>query len=124
MLFNPYRSNVCFNFIFIERELILKLRPTDYYDRTTPIVDDIAVPTFVLNSADDPFFNRDVFPSELDCSDKNDGVPIKIVRTEYGGHLGHLFHFVDEDGDAAKPVASFAPMQLAKFLDHIHNNSN
>merc|ERR1711957_130451 len=95
----------------------------DYYDKSAslPVVDLIAVPTFVLNAADDPFFDPTGFPFEKDCTDKNDGAPVRLVRTEKGGHLGHLFHCVDNPAD--RRVASFAPMELARFLDHVHDSS-
>ena len=96
----------------------------DYYDQSAslPVVDSIAVPTYVLNAADDPFFNPDSFPFEKDCTYENAGAPIKLSRTEHGGHLGHLFHRVDKESTFDKRVASFAPMELARFLDHVHMN--
>lgn len=93
----------------------------DYHRQSAslPYLDQIAVPTFVLNAADDPLFNPDYFPWEKDCA--IGGVaPIKLCRTKDGGHLGHLFH-VHEGGD--KPVSSFAPMQLASFINHVHENT-
>jgi len=94
----------------------------DYYDKSAslPVVDNIAVPTFVLNAADDPFFNPDYFPWEKDCD--ADGIaPLKLARTEYGGHLGHLFHRIEENEEI--PIASFAPMELARFLQHVHSSN-
>lgn len=92
----------------------------DYYEKTASfyVVDDIAVPTFVLNAEDDPFFNPDKFPWDKDC--ENGGkAPLKLVRTQHGGHLGHLFHMLGND--STTPVSSFAPMQLGRFLAHVHN---
>lgn len=92
----------------------------DYYDKSAslPVIDRIAVPTFVLNAKDDPFFNPDHFPWEKDC-EIGGLAPIKLMRTENGGHLGHLFHYTDS-GSTSRPVSSFAPMELARFLAHIH----
>ena len=94
----------------------------DYYDKSASlrVVDYIAVPTYVINAADDPFFDAQYFPFDKDCTNKIDGAPLKLERTKYGGHLGHLFHYVDK-GSSSK-VASFAPMELARFLDHVHTN--
>merc|ERR1712045_251125 len=67
----------------------------DYYRKTAslPLLDEIAVPTFILNAADDPFFNPDFFPWEKDCDRGNNVVaPIKMQRTMTGGHLGFMFH--------------------------------
>lgn len=93
----------------------------EYYDKSAslPVIDRIAVPTFVLNAKDDPFFNPDHFPWEKDC-EIGGLAPIKLVRTENGGHLGHLFHCIDSG--ISKPVSSFAPMELARFLSHVQRN--
>lgn len=90
----------------------------DYYRKSAslPVIDQIAVPTFVLNAADDPFFNRDTFPFEKDCGEAGGVAPLKLVRTEAGGHLGHLFHISEDD---IKPTSSFMPIELARFISHI-----
>lgn len=99
----------------------------DYYDKSAslPVIDYIAVPTYVINAADDPFFNPVFFPYEKDCENPNNGgAPLKLTRTEHGGHLGHMFHHVDKEElkEKPQPVASFVPMELARFLDHVHTN--
>mmetsp|Transcript_27580 Transcript_27580/g.63234 ORF Transcript_27580/g.63234 Transcript_27580/m.63234 type:complete len:472 (-) Transcript_27580:296-1711(-) len=97
----------------------------DYYDQSAslPVVDSIAVPTYILNAVDDPFFDPDFYPIEKDCEGKSDGAPVKFVRTKHGGHLGHMFHVVDEDFcNTNSCIASFAPMELARFLEHVHAN--
>ena len=98
----------------------------DYFDRSASlnVVDDIAVPTLVLNAADDPFFSTTWFPWHKD-SERGGKAPLKLVKTEEGGgHLGHLFHMFDDD-DKEKyrheyPVASFALSELGRFISHVH----
>jgi predicted alpha/beta-fold hydrolase len=99
----------------------------DYFEQSSSIavVDDIAVPTFVLNAADDPFFSTTFFPWDKDC-EVGDGVaPVKLVRTAHGGHLGHLFHQVDSEEyyDNEPPVASFALSELGRFINHVHTRT-
>jgi predicted alpha/beta-fold hydrolase len=101
----------------------------DYYRQSAalPVVDQIAVPTFVLNAVDDPFFHKDKFPWEKDAS--NGGIaPLKLSRTEHGGHLGHLFHVRgvqnnDNDNEDGVPSTSFMPVELARFIDHVHKSN-
>ena len=89
----------------------------DYYRQSAslPVIDRIAVPTFVLNAADDPFFNTDKFPWEKDC-EVGGIAPIKLVQTSEGGHIGHLFHLVEGD---KIPTSSFMPIELARFVSHV-----
>jgi len=89
----------------------------DYYKQSAslPVIDKIAVPTFVLNAADDPFFDSDKFPWEKDC-EVGGIAPIKLVRTDEGGHIGHLFHLHNEEN---KPTSSFMPIELARFISHV-----
>ena len=90
-----------------------------------PLTDDIAVPTFVLNSCDDPFFSETFFPWDKDC-EKGGVAPLKLVRTPKGGHLGHMFHInrpnehEGKEGKEEKPVASFALSELGRFINHVH----
>jgi len=99
----------------------------DYYQQTSCIyfLDGIAVPTLVLNAADDPFFDPDFFPWEKGCDFRGgDGtLPIKLVQTENGGHLGYMFHQPD-GGDVVGSVgmkSSWMPTELARFVRHIHD---
>jgi len=102
----------------------------DYFEKSASltVVDDIAVPTFVLNAADDPFFSTTFFPWHKDC-ERGGAAPLKLVRTEEGGgHLGHLFHRLseteDENYDEEKiPVASFALSELGRFINHVHTKT-
>ncbi len=102
----------------------------DYYRQTASldVVERIAVPTYVLNAADDPFFTRHFFPWEQDC-DRGGVAPLKLMRTEKGGHLGHLFHRPNseesEEGTTkTQPTSSFMPMELARFIKHVHKRGN
>ena len=92
----------------------------DYYDKiaSCDVMDQIAVPTFALNAADDPFFNQNIF--EKDCS-RGGTSPLKLVRTNHGGHLGHLFHVTKDDRTGA--VAFFLQIELGWFIEHIHDSS-
>jgi predicted alpha/beta-fold hydrolase len=101
----------------------------DYYDKSAslPLIDKIAVPTFVLNAADDPFFSETFFPWDLD-SERGGVAPLKLVKTEKGGgHLGHLFHQLSEEEkekfNVEYPVTSFALSELGRFLHHVHTEN-
>ena len=111
----------------------------DYYQKTSSInyLNDIAVSTYLLGANDDPFMDSTVWP--LQASREHGGVaPLKLHRTDYGGHLGYCFHQVDtaddpllmmqktsdvnnnpDDDDSAPP--SWAPRELARFLEHVHD---
>ena len=104
----------------------------DYFEKSAslPLTDDIAVPTFVLNACDDPFFSETFFPWNKDC-ERGGVAPLKLVRTPKGGHLGHFFHmdnrsdeYEGEEGKEKKkeekPVASFALSELGRFINHVH----
>jgi len=108
----------------------------DYYEKTSSIhsLDHIAVPTLILNAADDPFFDPTVWPVDKSC-DNNQKVgsapPVKLLRSDFGGHLGFCFHQVaDPDDDrlvrqqhnhkTAPP--SWAALQLARFVSHVERD--
>eukprot|EP00978_Attheya_sp_CCMP212_P015829 scaffold40970_cov49-Attheya_sp.AAC.2 len=100
----------------------------DYYRQCSCLrfLDGISVPSFVVNAGDDPFFDNTFFP--WDKSVDHGGVaPIKMVRTDHGGHLGFMFHqsSTDDNGgriDTNKPPASWMPMELARFIEHVHSH--
>jgi predicted alpha/beta-fold hydrolase len=103
----------------------------DYFEKSAslPLIDKIAVPTFVLNAADDPFFSKTFFPWDKDC--ENGGIaPMKLERTEYGGHLGHMFCMPTTEPKTTRnqeeeiPVASFALSELGRFIDHVHTKTS
>lgn len=103
----------------------------DYFEKSAslPLIDKIAVPTYVLNAADDPFFSKTFFPWDKDC--ENGGIaPMKLERTKYGGHLGHMFSMsttvpiTAKNQEEVKPVASFALSELGRFIDHVHTKTS
>ena len=95
----------------------------DYYRKTNCInfLDDIQVPTLIMNAADDPFFDPSFFPTEFSCHSaegRKKQSPISMVRTEYGGHLGYMFHQRDENESDMEEV-SFMPTELARLIKHV-----
>ena len=95
----------------------------DYYRKTNCInfLDDIRVPTLIVNAADDPFFDPDFFPTEFCCHSaegRSKRSPISMVRTEHGGHLGYMFHQKDGNESDMEDV-SFMPAELARFVKHV-----
>jgi uncharacterized protein len=95
----------------------------DYYRQTNCLrfLDDIRVPTIIMNAADDPFFDPDFFPFEKGCHSyegRQKHSPITLVRTQHGGHLGFMFH-KDEKGEIENKDVSFMPQELARFVDHV-----
>jgi len=96
----------------------------DYYRKNNCLIflDAICVPTFVLNAADDPFFDPAFFPWEKGCDSlegQNTQSPIKLKRTDHGGHLGYMFHQIsDSDKDNNQDV-SFMPFELSRFINHV-----
>lgn len=87
----------------------------DYYDQSAALneIEDIAVPLYVLNAQDDPFFRFSERPSLPPV--------VRFEQTPYGGHLGHLFHQIKQD-DGSSRVSSFAPIEMARFLNHVQEN--
>ena len=104
----------------------------DYYDQTSSIhfLDTIAVPTFILNAEDDPFLDSTVWPVEKTCGEGG-SLPLVMVRSRYGGHLGYLLHqvtaFADDDDDHSDQrwrdpgSPSWAANELGRFLGHVHH---
>ena len=96
----------------------------DYYQKTSSIhfLEDITVPTLILNAADDPFFDPNVWPLEksFEYGGKS---PVKMVRTDIGGHLGFCFHKVDPDDERLiNKTPSWASMEASRFLIHIESH--
>lgn len=93
----------------------------DYYRQTSSIrfVDGIAVPTLVVSAEDDPLFDSSVCPMERSV-EQGGAVPLKVVRTKYGGHLGYIFHQPGQDENAG--VASWISTELARFVEHVHEH--
>lgn len=101
----------------------------DYYRKTSCgyFLDGICVPTYVVNAKDDPFFTPDYVPwDKVHGGESGDdfiggGAPVKIAFTEEGGHLGYIFHQVEEEGkDEESDKASWISEELARFVDHAH----
>jgi uncharacterized protein len=103
----------------------------DYYRQTSSIyyLQNITVPTFVLNAQDDPFFNNTIWPDHWSV-DNGGTLPIKMVHTPYGGHLGYYFHRQDVapnvTGGSNRPdvVPSWSIMELGRFLAHVKESSS
>ena len=100
----------------------------DYYRKTSCgyYLESIAVPTYVVNARDDPFFDSSYVPWDKvyggesgDDTGNNGGAPVNIVFTDEGGHLGYIFHEADgNNGDSKK--ASWISEELARFVEHAH----
>jgi uncharacterized protein len=94
----------------------------DYYRKTSSayFLESIAVPTLLLNAKDDPFMDPDFFPSETSW-EHGGPAPVKMVRTNHGGHLGYVFHQVN--GGEPIPETSWGPAEMARFLKHVMESS-
>ena len=104
----------------------------DYYRQNSCLqfLNDIVVPTFIVNAADDPFFDPDpdAFPWDK-SSDYDETSPIRMVRTAHGGHLGFMFHQAADtsakeslaDGELEER-ASWMPSELSRFLNCAFEN--
>ena len=100
----------------------------DYYQQTSSIhfLNSIAVPTLILNAEDDPFFDSQQ-PWPVNRSVENGGIlPLKLIRTKYGGHLGYVWHRVESDDPRLLPTSmeeqhtpSWAAAKLGHFLGHV-----
>jgi predicted alpha/beta-fold hydrolase len=96
----------------------------DYYEKTscTHFLEDIAVPTLIVNAANDPFFDSTYWPAHKTI-EQGGKAPVKMVRTESGGHLGFFFHRTsDERLLAAKRRPSWAASEMARFVRHVHQH--
>lgn len=95
----------------------------EYYEKCSSMffLEKIAVPTLVIRAKDDPFFDPEAIPQYL-TYEEGGRAPVKIVETAHGGHLGYAFQQLDDE--AAKPNRSWLPYQLARFLQHVQEDSN
>lgn len=93
----------------------------DYYRSTSCYyyLPGVAVPLFIINAADDPFFDPNFFPFE-ESVDGGSLAPIKMERTEYGGHIGYMFSLTDKRLKVDRQV-SWMPSELTRFLSHVHS---
>jgi uncharacterized protein len=101
----------------------------DYYEQTSSIhyLHNIAVPTLLLNAQDDPFFDNSVWPVHASI-EYGGTVPIKMIHTPYGGHLGYYFHRIMDAKDIRMSilqnrsnaiVPSWSVWELGRFLSHV-----
>ena len=89
----------------------------DYYERTSTgsKLDRVAVPQFIIQSRDDPFFKDQINPpNELHQ-------PVRIQYTEHGGHCGYVFHEINDDDNDVE--TSWMPTELARFLKYVDDTS-
>ena len=112
----------------------------DYYRQSscTYFLEGIAVPTFILTAADDPFMDPSYFPIEKSVQGGGKA-PLNMKRYEHGGHSGFLFHQPgpndvvstsgspcrgpdDDRNNDGDRVSSFMPSELARFVDHVHSH--
>jgi len=80
----------------------------------------VAVPLYIINAEDDPFFDPDFYPIE-ESVDGGGMAPIKMERTKHGGHLGFIFHQRSETEKKSERSSSWMPTELARFISHVHN---
>lgn len=94
----------------------------DYYRQTSCIrfLENIALPTFILSAADDPLFDPSVFPQEKSV-EGGGRAPLKMVRTNHGGHLGYIFHQPEHEVGSRR-AASWMPIELARFIRHVRSH--
>ena len=92
----------------------------DYYRQTSSayFLERVAVPTLILNARDDPFLDPTYFPDEL-TREHGGLAPVKMVRTEHGGHLGFVFH--QPPTGEEQPSTSWGPHEMARFIQHVHD---
>ena len=63
--------------------------------------------------------NSDFFPIE-ESIDGGANAPIKMERTEHGGHLGYMFHQSSDNEKRARST-SYGATELARFISHVHS---
>lgn len=95
----------------------------DYLSKTAPIhvAEDVAVPTLILNGADDPFFDTTYQPKEISC-EHGGRAPMKMVYHPKGGHCGFLFHQLEQDEEL--PSNSWGPAEMKRFIQHVMESSS
>lgn len=81
----------------------------------------VAVPLYIINAEDDPFFDPDFYPIE-ETVDGGSLAPVKLVRTKHGGHLGFMFHQLEGKDTNNGKVASWMPLELSRFIRHVSDS--
>jgi len=87
----------------------------DYYRKCSCgyFLNTVAVPTFIINSRDDPFF-VELLPPPLKPN------PIQFLYAEHGGHCGYVFHSISDDECQQFPRTSWMPNELSRFISYLH----
>ena len=109
----------------------------DYYRMTSCgyFLTGIAVPTYVINSQDDPFIDPACFPLESTYMGGGNA-PVLMKQLDHGGHSAYMFHQRgrrsgeggnDDDGcdvnyDDDDGISSWMPTELARFVNHVHDH--
>lgn len=105
----------------------------DYYEKTSSIhsLNRIAVPTFILNATDDPFFDPTVWPMEKTTIIMQPWHhPSNCCAPTLAVTLAFCFHQVaDPDDDRLvrqehnnNTAPSWAALQLARFVAHVERD--
>lgn len=97
----------------------------DYYRCTSCyyFMPGVAVPLYIINAADDPFFDPEYSPIE-ETVDGGALAPIKLLRTKHGGHLGFMFHQMNENESGQNKAASWMPLELSRFIRHVRESQS
>ena len=82
----------------------------DYWSRASskPVLSQIAIPSLMINSADDPFLARECFP--LEAAQKNPN--FFLETTTHGGHVGFIEWNSDRTYWSEKRVIEFVESHL------------
>ena len=94
----------------------------DYYRQTSSIhhLDNIHVPTMIVNAKNDVFFEPTLWPTKKSC-EHGGPAPLKMIQESVGGHLGFMFHRVPQSDQRLKsPGPSWVATELSDFIKHVH----
>ena len=85
----------------------------DYYRKTSSIhfVENITVPTLILNAKDDPFMDP-----EVAYEDTSGVVPVRMVSMPHGGHLGFALHRTSRH---VSERSSWYTHEMGRFFRHV-----
>jgi predicted alpha/beta-fold hydrolase len=88
----------------------------DYYEKTSSKrqLNNIKVPTIVINAIDDPLIDAATLPNEEDLLDD---CPVKLIYQTHGGHCGFYSHQSALQGEAKQH--GWLAEELARGLEHI-----
>ncbi len=87
----------------------------DYYEKSSSryFLNQIAVPTLIIQSYDDPFMTKEVIPAQAEMSSK-----VELEMTQAGGHVGFI-----NGGNPLKPEY-WLEKRIPAFLKFQLNNSS